>query len=462
MSASNLLQNKFINKIYASRYKQYKPILAQLKNNLSVQIFKDEKANNKVIALTTSQMLSSIATLIHDSYLPIYMSEVIGLSNVKIGAVQGISQFLCQFTKGVSGVVGDILKSQEKVLMFGMILTLICKPMFVMLENVNTVFGATFTMYWYFIAKFMDRISKGIREAPSKAIINEQAKISNEKPDVAYGFRHSLATLGALIGTGIASLVFTLSNQNYILTFMFSMVPPLISMIWLGYAFKDDIFKNKITILQKENKKNEMKLFDKIKTIIKLFKKEYWMSLIVVSILYFSRFDASFVTLRAKEVMSKQTIPLIFMISSVIQAILSAPISKIAIKNKKYRNLILNTGIFMMMIANYIFASTNYLYIGAIFLGLHMSMTHSLTISMLSSNMPTGEVDGIGKISGSVVSFTDCILGIVLVCSNILAGLLSDISKTNLLGNTGSFYGGFTACFITIIVFNLFNKYFDL
>ena len=57
-------------------------------------------------------MLCSIATLIHDSYLPIYAQDVLGLSNTSIGAVQGIAQFLCQLTKGVSGVVGDLLGSQ--------------------------------------------------------------------------------------------------------------------------------------------------------------------------------------------------------------------------------------------------------------------------------------------------------------------------------------------------------------
>jgi hypothetical protein len=30
----------------------------------------------------------------------------------QIGAVQGIAQFLCQLSKGVSGVAGDILGSQ--------------------------------------------------------------------------------------------------------------------------------------------------------------------------------------------------------------------------------------------------------------------------------------------------------------------------------------------------------------
>ncbi len=58
------------------------------------------------------QTLCSIATLIHDSYLPVYAQDVLGLSNTSIGAVQGIAQFLCQLTKGVSGVVGDLLGSQ--------------------------------------------------------------------------------------------------------------------------------------------------------------------------------------------------------------------------------------------------------------------------------------------------------------------------------------------------------------
>jgi hypothetical protein len=51
------------------------------------------------------------------------------------------------------------------------------------------------------------------------------------------------------------------------------------------------------------------------------------------------------------------------------------------------------------------------MFIGAGLLGLHMSMTHSITVSMIASYMPTGEVPGIGKLSGTAVSFTDLILG---------------------------------------------------
>lgn len=54
---------------------------------------------------------------------------------------------------------------------------------------------------------------------------------------------------------------------------------------------------------------------------------------------------------------------------------------------------------------------TTGMFAGAALLGVHMALTHSITISMVASYMPTGEVRGLGKISGTAVSFTDLMLG---------------------------------------------------
>ena len=48
--------------------------------------FSDPAANLKLLALCSAGALSSVATLIHDTYLPIYLSEVLGLSNTKVRA----------------------------------------------------------------------------------------------------------------------------------------------------------------------------------------------------------------------------------------------------------------------------------------------------------------------------------------------------------------------------------------
>ncbi len=46
--------------------------------------FSDPAVNAKLIALCVAQALCSVATLIHDTYLPIYLQDVLGLSNTKV------------------------------------------------------------------------------------------------------------------------------------------------------------------------------------------------------------------------------------------------------------------------------------------------------------------------------------------------------------------------------------------
>ncbi|GFR51626.1 hypothetical protein Agub_g14053, partial [Astrephomene gubernaculifera] len=205
-------------------------------------VYSDERCNSKLLALAVGQMLCSIATLIHDSYLPIYVHEELGLSTGKIGAVQGAAQFLCQLSKGVSGVAGDVLGSQTRVLVFGTFLTLACKPMFALLSTVYGVFGVTACLYWFFIAKLLDRLSKGIREAPTKAVMNELAAESGDAPDAAYGLRQSLATAGMLIGSTVASLTFAATGNNYVLTFAVAALPPALALAWLCANFRDELF----------------------------------------------------------------------------------------------------------------------------------------------------------------------------------------------------------------------------
>lgn len=89
--------------------------------------FNDPKANAKMLSLATAQMLCSVATLIHDTYLPVYMSDVLGMSNSKIGNLQAIAQFLSKASGSVSGIFADIL-SPARMVIFGTLLTTINKP----------------------------------------------------------------------------------------------------------------------------------------------------------------------------------------------------------------------------------------------------------------------------------------------------------------------------------------------
>lgn len=51
------------------------------------------------------------------------------------------------------------------------------------------------------------------------------------------------------------------------------------------------------------------------------------------------------------------------------------------------------------------------MWLGSCILALHMATTHSVTLSMIGSYMPTGNVEGVGKLSGTAWSITDFLLG---------------------------------------------------
>jgi hypothetical protein len=60
------------------------------------------------------------------------------------------------------------------------------------------------------------------------------------------------------------------------------------------------------------------------------------------------------------------------------------------------------------------------------------------------------------------VSFTDLLLGFVLAASNAVAGMLSDVTKTQGLGNVGCFAGGAAACCLAFLLLLGFQQFGDL
>ena len=70
--------------------------------------FSEPSTNKKLLALCGAQALSSVATLIHDTYLPLYLSEELKLSNTK--ASQSFSTWMLSCTPACIELQKEILK----------------------------------------------------------------------------------------------------------------------------------------------------------------------------------------------------------------------------------------------------------------------------------------------------------------------------------------------------------------
>lgn len=108
------------------------------------------------------------------------------LLGLQIGNLQAMAQFLSNASKSLSGTLADIL-SPARMIIFGTLLTTINKPMFALSGYVFASFGTVVCLYWVTFAKVFDRMSKGVREAPGKALIGELAAESGDKTEGAFG-----------------------------------------------------------------------------------------------------------------------------------------------------------------------------------------------------------------------------------------------------------------------------------
>ena len=355
------------------------------------------------------------------------------------------------------------------MVIFGTLLTTLNKPMFAAAGGVYATFGTVAALYWITAGKVFDRMSKGIREAPGKALIGDLAAVGGDRPEGAFGLRQALGTLGALVGSAVAAAAFSLSGQNYVATFALASIPAAAALLITVSAFGPMARESAAAKAAAPKKGDDdlagMTLAQKASALASAMTPAYWQALAVVSLLYFARFDASFITLRAKAIMPKAQLPALTSVMMVVQAALAAPAGLRAKRSLADRNAVLLTGFAAMLAADAAFAllpTTAGMFVGAAAVGAHMALTHGVTLAMIASYIPTGAVAGVGKISGTCWSFTDLIFGIILAYSNSLAGRLSDATIAAGAGNVGCFVGGAVATVLSGLALIAFSTWGDL
>lgn len=119
------------------------------------------------------------------------------------------------------------------------------------------------------------------------------------------------------MGSGVASAIFLASGQSYVATFAAAAVPPVLALAWLCFTFRAELFgeqpgKQTLVATMDASRdgggaaagEEEMSWAQKGRALVAAFQPAYWQAIAVVAVLYFGRFDFTFVTLRAQTVRS--------------------------------------------------------------------------------------------------------------------------------------------------------------
>src|SRR6201993_4021062 len=172
-----------------------------------------------VVALGFVSLFMDISSEIIHSLLPVFLVTVLGAGAVSVGLIEGIAEATSQVAKLFSGAVSDWIGRRKLLVLLGYGIAALTKPLFPLASGIGTVL----------IARFVDRIGKGIRGAPRDALIGDVTPVAFR--GTAFGLRQSMDTVGAFLGPLIAMVLMAVSSNNFRLVFWVAVIPAIISVL---------------------------------------------------------------------------------------------------------------------------------------------------------------------------------------------------------------------------------------
>ncbi len=124
---------------------------------------------------------------------PVFMATTLGVSKSLIGLIEGVAEAIAQILKLFAGVGSDWSGRRAPFVFAGYGLSALTKPLFPLAG----------TVWLVAVARFSDRIGKGIRDSPRDALLADTTP--KEMRGAAYGLRQSLDTTGAVPGPLVAA-----------------------------------------------------------------------------------------------------------------------------------------------------------------------------------------------------------------------------------------------------------------
>ncbi len=352
--------------------------------------------------------------MIH-ALLPLYLVSVLGASMLTVGMIEGIAEAIAMITKVFSGALSDYIGKRKLLAALGYGLAAFTKPFFPLASSIG----------WVVLARFVDRVGKGIRGAPRDALIADLTP--DNLRGASYGLRQSLDTVGAVLGPLVALTLMYLLADNFSAVFWIAVVPAFAS-----FAV--------ISIWVHEPERPAPRATSKARLTFAAVAKlgrGYWLVVAVASVFTLARFSEAFLLLRAQSIgLPLALVPGVMVLMNIVYALVAWPAGTLSDTFGRYG--LLAGGFALLLFADLALAFANgvaWLAVGVALWGLHMGLTQGLLASLVADTAPA-------PIRGTAFGVFNLITGLATLVASVVAGALWDR-----VGPAGTFVGGalFTA-----------------
>lgn len=169
------------------------------------------------------------------AFVSLLLSSTKTMVGPLLGLVEGVAEATASLLKVYSGYMSDRLQRRKALTISGYSLSAASKLLYL---------AAHLSWAFVLLARFSDRVGKGIRTAPRDALISESADSSVQGK--AYGFHRAMDYLGALLGVAICYFISiryldplrgTITDiSSFYTLFLISIVPAVAGVLMLFFV----------------------------------------------------------------------------------------------------------------------------------------------------------------------------------------------------------------------------------
>lgn len=379
-----------------------------------------------VFALGIVSMFMDISSEMIHSLLPVFLVGTLGVSALAVGIIEGVAEATANILKIFSGAISDFMGRRKPLLLLGYGLAAATRPLFPLADSFYTVL----------LARFTDRIGKGIRVAPRDALM---ADITPEHlRGAAFGMRQSLDTIGSVLGPAIAMALMMLTLNDFRFVFWAAMVPAVLVVLIIIFGVREpDIPREK-----------GKKPFPLKPGQLKLLSRGFWFVSVMGAVLTLARFSEAFLVLRGDSIgLGPAYAPAILMAMNAVYSLSSYPAG--VLSDRIGKSGLTAAGIGTLVLANIVLAHAGgvwTLFLGAGLWGLHMGLTQGIMTAMVADEAQP-------HLRGTAFGIYNLLSGVALLLASVIAGALWTAQ-----GPASTFYAGAMFAAISLTGFMGFNR----
>ena len=339
------------------------------------------KLSRNVTALGLVSLCMGMSSAMIHGLLPAFLVTVLGVSILFVGLIEGTAEATTSLVKIFSGRLSDGLGRRKALVVVGYGLSALTKLLFPVAETALAILAA----------RTIDRIGKGIRDAPRDALLAD-------------------VTPSEIRGSGFGLRTALYSGDNFRLVFWLAAIPGFVSVAVLVIGVKEA--PNNWPADPQGPIATSWRDLWRLNPI-------YWWAVSVAAILALARCSPAFLLLKASSIgIGPAFVPVILVLMNLVYSASAYPCGVLA--DMINRRLQLGAGVVLLIGANLvlIFAQTLWLTaFGVALWGLHMGLIQGLLSAVVADASPP-------RLRGTAFAIYDVAVGIATLIAGIGAGAL--------------------------------------